>query len=312
MRETESMLPSRMRVLVTGGTGFVGAEITRRLIAKGVEVRCLSRRRQSVVAGSIPVSASLFDSGALERAVRGCDAVIHLVGIISEIRDQTFERVHVEGTRRVLAASRATGVRRIVHMSAMGARETAVARYLQTKWAAEELVRHSGMDWTLLRPSLIYGPGDGVVSLFEKLSRFSPVVPVMGSGRSLLQPVAVEDVARLFVDSLSRKPVFRRTLEVGGPDRISFNHLVEGILVRLHRRRWVWHLPMALARFQALVLECIYPTLLGKAPPLNRDQIQMLAEDNVADVSTTWDEFGFQPEGWESGLDRLLGAVRPR
>ena len=311
MRETESMLPSRMRVLVTGGTGFVGTEITRRLIATGVEVRCLSRRPQTAVAGSIPVSASLFDSGALERAVRGCNAVLHLVGIISEVRDQTFERVHVEGTRRVLAAARATGVTRIVHMSAMGARENAVARYHQTKWAAEELVRHSGLDWTLLRPSLIYGPGDGVVSLFEKLSRFSPVVPVIGSGRSLLQPVAVEDVARLFVESLSQASVFRQTLEVGGPDRISFNQLVEGILVRLHRRRWVWHLPVPLARFQALLMEAIYPTLLGKAPPLNRDQIQMLAEDNVADASATWEEFGFQPVGWESGLDRLLGPRRP-
>lgn len=311
MRGTESMLPSRMRVLVTGGTGFVGTEITRRLIATGVEVRCLSRRPQAAVAGSIPVSASLFDSGALERAVRGCDAVIHLVGIISEVRDQTFERVHVEGTRRVLAAARATGVTRIVHMSAMGARENAVARYHQTKWAAEELVRHSGLDWTLLRPSLIYGPGDGVVSLFEKLSRFSPVVPMIGSGRSLLQPVAVEDVARLFVESLNRASVFRQPLEVGGLDRISFNQLVEGILVRLHRRRWVGHLPVPLARFQALLMEAIYPTLLGKAPPLNRDQIQMLAEDNVADASATWKEFGFQPVGWESGLDRFLGPARP-
>ena len=312
MQKTESMLASRMRVLVTGGTGFVGTEITRRLIAIGVEVRCLSRRRQAVVAGSIPVSASLFDSGALERALRGCDAVIHLVGIISEVRDQTFERVHVEGTRRVLAAARATSVTRIVHMSAMGARENAVARYHQTKWAAEELVRHSCMDWTILRPSLIYGPGDGVVSLFEKLSRFSPVVPVLGTGRSLLQPVAVEDVGRLFVESLSRTPVFRQTLEVGGPDQISFNQWVEGILVRLHRRRWVWHLPVPLARFQARWMEAIYPTLLGKAPPLNRDQIQMLAEDNVADASATWDEFGFQPVGWEAGLDRLLGPASSR
>lgn len=305
------MLSCRMRVLVTGGSGFVGTEILRRLVAEGAEVRFLSRRRRSPVPGVLPVSASLFDAGALERAMRGCDAVIHLVGIISEVGDQTFERIHVEGTRRVLAAARATGVGRIVHMSAMGARETAVARYHQTKWAAEELVRHSGMTWTILRPSLIYGSGDGVVSLFEAISRFSPVVPLIGPGRSLIQPVAVEDVARLFVQSLTLAQVEGRTLEVGGPDRIEFRRMVADILEGLHRRRWMVSMPVGLARFQAVLFEFLYPALLRQAPPLNRDQIWMLGEDNVADASATWREFGFEPMGWRAGLARRLAVNLP-
>ncbi len=240
--------------------------------------------------------------------MRGCDAVIHLVGIISEVGDQTFERIHVEGTRRVLAAARATGVGRVVHMSAMGARENAVAWYHQTKWAAEELVRHSGLTWTILRPSLIYGPGDGVVSLFEAISRFSPVVPVIGSGRNLIQPVAVEDVARTFVQSLTLASVEGQTLEVGGPDRLEFRRLVEDILEGLHRRRCLISLPVGLARLQAMLLEFLYPALLRQAPPLNCDQILMLAEDNVAEASATWREFGFEPIGWKAGLARRLAV----
>ena len=309
MRRAESVLPSPVRVLVTGGSGFVGKAIVRQLRSSGFEVRVLSRSRDVGQSGVVSLRASLFDSEALVRAMAGCDAVIHLVGIISEVGSQTFERVHVEGTRCVLAAARVAGVRRYVHMSAMGARIGAPSRYHQTKVSAEELVRNSGLDWTILRPSLIYGPGDGVVSLFDRMSRWSPIVPVIGSGEGLLQPVDVADVARVFVSALSKTGTRGRTFEVGGPSTVAFSLLLRGILSRLHRRRWIVHLPLPLARLQAAVFEFVFPRVLGLASPLNRDQIAMLQEDNVADCDETWREFGLQPIAWQAGLDRMLGPA---
>lgn len=309
MHRVESVLPSPVRVLVTGGSGFVGKAIVRQLRSSGIEVRVLSRSRDVGQSGVVSVRASLFDSEALAQAMTGCDAVIHLVGIISEVGSQTFDRVHVDGTRCVLAAMRAAGVHRYIHMSAMGARNAAPSRYHQTKWSAEELVRSSGLDWTILRPSLIYGPGDGVVSMFNRISRWSPVVPVIGSGDGLLQPVDVADVARVFVSALSKNGTRGRTFEVGGPSTVTFNSLLLGILSRLGRRRLVVHLPLPLARVQAAFLEFVFPKILRLASPLNRDQIAMLQEDNVADCTETWREFEFRPIDWQAGLDRMLGPA---
>src|SRR5258706_6354744 len=191
-----------MNVFITGGTGFVGREIVRRLYAHGDSVRLLVRNPLSpTVRQLVPHYAhelktgDVQDAETLRAAIEGCDAVIHLVGIIREVGTQTFENVHARGTQNVIAAAQRAGVKRFVYMSALGTRANAVSRYHQTKWAAEEIVRGSGLDWTIFRPSIIYGPGDNFVNLFANLSRFSPVVPLVGGGRSKFQPVSVENVA---------------------------------------------------------------------------------------------------------------------
>ena len=259
------------------------------------------------MAGVEYFAGSLFDNPSVAAAAAGCTAVIHLVGIISEIGGQTFERVHVEGTKRILEAARSAGIRRFIHMSAMGARADAPARYHRTKWAAEEAVRGSGLDATIFRPSLIYGPGDGVVSLFETLSRGSPIVPVIGSGEGRLQPVAVSDVGNCFVQALTLPRTIGLTFELGGPDVVTFNQLLKAILLRRGRRRWIVHVPLPLARITARFLEGIFPLLLRRAPPLNRDQILMLGEDNIGDSSAAWREFNHQPVALSDGLNALLG-----
>lgn len=295
-----------VKVLVTGGSGFVGREIVRQLRVAGHAPRVLARGLQASQDGIEFVRGSVLEPISLESAATGCDAVIHLVGIISEIGAQTYERVHIAGTRNLLLVAKAAGVTRFIHMSALGTRAGAVARYHRSKWAAEDAVRAGGLAWTILRPSLIYGPGDGFVNFFARMSRWSPCLPVMGSGAGLLQPVAVEDVARCFVGALTTPECVGQTYDVCGRERLSFNAVLDEILAATGRGRLKLHLPLPLARLQARLLEIVFPVLLRRAPPLNRDQLLMLAEDNVGDPEPAARVFHFDPVKYRDGIRRFL------
>jgi NADH dehydrogenase len=238
--------------------------------------------------------------------MQGCDAVIHLVGIIGEIGDQTFERVHWEGTRRVLEAALNSGVRRIVHMSALGTRPEAASRYHQTKWAAEEAVRSSGLDWTVFRPSLIYGPGDGFVNLFAGMSRWSPVLPVIGRGTSLLQPVSVDCVARAFARALDSKAAVHQTYDLCGFDRLNLPQILQTLLQITRRRRIIGRIPRALAWYPTAVLEWVFPRVLRRPAPLSRDQILMLEEDNIGNPEAAERDFQIPSVPFAEGVGAFL------
>jgi len=296
-----------VKILVTGGSGFVGRAIVERLLSRGHAVRVLARGTRPTQGGAIEtVQGSILRPETLPAACQGVDAVLHLVGIISEVGDQTFERVHTEGTRNMLEAARSTGLRRFIHMSALGTRPNAVARYHRSKWEAEQAVRASGLDWTIFRPSLIYGPGDGFVGLFARMAQWSPVLPVIGTGQSRVQPVAVEDVAHCFAAAPRTPGSVARTLDLCGPRPYPFDQVIRMILEATGRHRGVVHLPLPIARLQAGFLESVFPRMLNQAPPLNRDQIQMLQEDNVGDPVPASEVFGFAPRSFEEGLARLF------
>lgn len=295
-----------MLILVTGGSGFVGREIVGQLKAAGHRLRVLARSTSPSEDGVERIRGSVLDPGAVAAAASGVDAVVHLVGIISEVGVQTFERVHVGGTEAVVSATRAAGVRRYVHMSALGTRRGARSRYHRSKWEAEELVRKSGLDWTILRPSLIYGPGDGFINLFARMSRVSPCIPVVGPGTNLMQPVDVADVARCFCGALSLRESIHQTLDLCGRERFNVNEILGMVLEVLGRKRALIHLPWGLAGVQARILETIYPRLLGKASPLNREQILMLQEDNVGDPEPACRMFQFEPVRFREGIRRFL------
>jgi uncharacterized protein YbjT (DUF2867 family) len=295
------------RVFLTGATGFVGRAVIHALRAEGHTVRCLVRRgseRDLRGLGAIErVEGDVLVRRGLADDLAGCSAVIHLVGIIREhpAAGATFERVHVEGTRNMLQAATEAGVRRFVHMSALGTRPGARARYHQTKWAAEEAVRTSGLAWTIFRPSIIYGRGDGFVTLLAGLVRRLPVVPVIGTGQARLQPVPVEQVAEAFARSVTMTATEKQTYEVVGPDAVTLLELIELIGAALGRPgvRTV-RIPVGLVR----PLARAFHRLPGF--PITPDQLLMLEEDNTGDGSAFYRTFGLAPVPLAAGIQRML------
>jgi uncharacterized protein YbjT (DUF2867 family) len=295
-------------VFVTGATGFVGRAIVHALRADGVKVRCLVRRGSERDLQGLEaierVEGNVLTRQTLDEGIVGCDAVVHLVGIIREDRGRgiTFEHLHVDATLNVLAAAAAAGVRRYIHMSALGTSATARSRYHQTKWLAEEAVRASALPWTIFRPSVIYGKGDGLVSMLAQMVSRLPVVPVIGEGRQKLQPIPVEQVAEGFRRALTRPETVKQIYEVGGPDAVSMVELIDAVgkaLGHAHVRKI--HLPIRFMRVVAGVLQAI-PSF-----PLTTDQIAMLDADNTCDPTPFFRMFGLTPIPLKVGLERMLG-----
>jgi len=292
-----------VRVFLCGGTGFVGVHLRRVLLERGHEVRLLVHRRGALPkAGEEMVEGDVTIPATFAGALRGCEAVINLVGIIREapVRLVTFERLHVEATRNLIDAALAANVKRFIQMSALGTQPDAVSRYHRSKSRAEEYLRASGLDWTIFRPSIIFGPEDAFVTKLAGLIRRFPVVPVIGDGSYRLQPVSVTDVAHTFAMALEMPETVGRIYEVCGPDRFTLNELIDVIGRALGRER-VAKLSQPLGLLQTIV------PLFQWIPffPVTMDQIQMLVGENFCDG--TWQEtFRFAPEHLAEGISRYL------
>jgi len=268
------------RLCIIGGSGFVGRAIALQAIQAGhmVTVVCRHpvRARGQLVDGARLVRADLTDGFGLDEAVAGADVVINLVGLLFEKGRQNFESVHVKGTARVIEACKAAGVKQLLHMSALGAGQIEESLYARTKAEAEQLVAASGMDFTIFRPSIIYGAGDSFFNKFKAMSQSMPVLPVI-SGDTRFQPIWVEDVARAFVSSLGNRHVTGATFELGGPTNYSFKELLELLLKELGIQRTLIPVPGIAASLMAAFTQ-ILPT-----PPITRDQLILLGRDNVID-----------------------------
>ena len=291
-------------ILVTGGTGFVGPKVVHALRAQEREVRCLVRkpgRAGTLKAwGCEVVQGDVTDAESVRRAAEGCEAVVHLVAIIAGSRAD-FDRVMTGGTQNAVAAAKAAGVRRFVLMSALGVSEQTrtLVPYYEAKWAMEEAVRDSGIEHVVFRPSFVFGRDGGILPLFVRQVRWSPVTPVLGSGDRRLQPIWVEDVAAHFAGAVDLPAAANRTFELVGPDRVTWNELYDRIARTLGKRRGQVHVPILLARTGAAVIE-----RLPRAP-LTRDQLTMLeAGDNVGDSVPAREAFGIEPIGLDEQLRR--------
>ncbi|MFC1935523.1 complex I NDUFA9 subunit family protein [Chloroflexota bacterium] len=293
-RGTHKAEAATKRVLVTGATGFVGRHVVRALVEKGVPVRAVAHTHghEHVIdaEGVEACYADVTDAESLKATMGGVDGVVHLVAIIREGGRSTFEGVNHQGTNYVAAAAREAGVRCFVHLSAIGARDDPEFSYLQSKWKGEQAVVRSGVPYTILRGSVIFGEGDGFINTLAGVVKAFPLVPVAGNGQARFQPLHVQDLAQCIVQTLEREELRGQTIEVGGPTHLTYNEIVATISRAYGLRYWSIHLPLPVMRGLVGVMEKVLPH-----PPATLHQLIMLALDNIAEVDTVEQVFGFAP-----------------
>ncbi|MBN1999860.1 NAD(P)H-binding protein [candidate division KSB1 bacterium] len=294
-----------MTIFVTGATGYVGRFIVRELISRRHRVRCLVRsiKRSAVLprSGVEPVLGDILEPETL-KSMHGCDAVIHLVAIIREgkRKGETFERLHVIGTQNVLKAAAAAHVRHFIYMSALGASVKSITPYYRTKALAEQLVKASGLPFTIFRPSFIFGPGDAVYSMLARTIRLSPfgLFPVFGTGHYRHQPVSVYDAAKCFANALERRPK-NKSYDIGGSGVLSFRQQLFTIAEAIGKKVRLFSIPTLFS--SPLV------SFLGLFPfsPIDRDQYVMLTRDNICDVTEVKNDLGVDFIHFRDGLSYL-------
>lgn len=298
-------------ILVTGGTGFVGSFVVPCLREHGHAIRLLvrdpSRRPAHAWAGVEVVVGDVTVPATLRPALDGVDTAVHLVAIIRERGGATFERLNFQATVNVVDAAKAAGARRFLHMSANGVRADARYPYFDTKFRAQEYVSSSGLDHTIFQPAVIFGPGDGFVNALADLVRKplliapAPVIPVAGDGRAPFQPIWGGDVACAFAGALDDASTIGRTMQLGGPDRLTYDELLDIIIERLDVRRVKVHLPLALLKPAVVVMD----RLLAD-PPVTVEQLKMLTLDNSTPNSVTAELIGREPRKLVDGIDYIL------
>jgi NADH dehydrogenase len=298
------------RIVVLGGTGFVGSHLLPRLTADGHRIDVLSRNRErhralAVLPGVRVRSIDVYDDTALRQALAGADAVVNLVGILNPQGPHTFQRAHVELTRRLLAACAAAGVARLHQMSALKAGQ-GLSRYLKTRGEAEVLVKASSLDWTVYQPSVIFGDGDGLVRRFAALLRCLPVLP-LARANARMAPTFVGDVAEAIARCVAAPALGRRrSFELYGPEVLTLGDIVRAIRAAAGLRTPVIALPDSLGRLQAQVAGL----LPGK--PFSLDNFRSLRTDSVGRVDG-YAALGIVPQPFTPWLPRLLaGPPRQR
>ena len=292
-----------MTVLLAGGTGFVGTHVAHALRAREVPVRALVRdpaRASRLRAwGCELVEGDVTDAASLGRACDGADAVVQLVSILNG-KPADFERLMAKGTRDLVAAAQAAGVRRLVLASALGLDERSrdAVPYFAAKWEMERAVRESGLEHVIFRPSFVFGRDGGALQVFLRLARFAPVTPIIGDGLSRLQPIWVEDVAEFFARSLEQGS---GVVELGGPDAVTWDDFWARLKRTTGNRRPSVHVPFGVMRLQAAAME-LFPN-----PPLTRDQLTMLQlGDNVVGDPAPAAAFGVELVPLDEQLRRAV------
>ena len=289
-----------MRIAVTGATGFIGWHLVNRLLAAGHEVVALVHTNSgegTAGKGVTRAAGSVEDVPSLEAAFNGVAAVYHLVGLIAESKVATFEQTVVRGTENVVVACQATGVSRIIFLSAMGAAADAPSQYHRTKHRAEQVILSSDLEGVILRSSVVYGPGDRFMSRLAKLITRLPLTPVIGNGKYRLQPIFIRDLTEIMYRALTTDEAVGRVVDVGGPEQLEYLEILDILKSVLGRKRLNFFFPTA---FMSLIMRIM--EMVIKPAPLTRDQLVMMEMGNTGDVREMVKLFGVKPVSFAQGL----------
>jgi len=294
---------ARMKVAVTGGTGYVGPAVVEELLRAGHDVVVLEHHHAAPV-GEHPrlsrAQGSVNDARSLREAFAGCDAVVHLVAILREDakRHVTFERVHLEGTRNVVDAAKGAGVERFLLMSANGVESGLHTPYFDTKREMERMVKEAGFAWTIFRPSYIAGDAEGGFdAIFADIVDKAPVLPSFAGGKFEIQPIAREDVAKAFVRALATPESVGKAYTLVGPERMTWNDYLHRLADVRNRKRIVAYVPGPIVVGAARVA--------GRHFPADPDQLRMLMLGNTGDGSEAVRDFGLDLVAWDDAVSGL-------
>jgi uncharacterized protein YbjT (DUF2867 family) len=298
-----------MIVAVAGGTGFVGGGIAAELERRGERVIVLSHRSAVAADGRVGAEtrhADIADPSTLVPALAGAEALVIALAfrgypMENPRRGETFEAVDAAGTERLVAAAKTAGVKAVVYLSGAGAAPDAARHWFRAKWRAEEAVRGSGLRWTILRPTWLYGPRDAALNRFLGFARFLPFVPVTGDGKQLLAPVFIGDVAAIVADSLHDPAAADHMFEVGGPDTMTMNEVIRTALRVADKRRALLHAPATLMKLVA------WPLKFLPRPPLTPDAIDFVNQPATVDVGPLLAALPRRLTPLEEGLRTYLG-----
>lgn len=294
-------------VTVFGGSGFVGTQVVRALAKRGWRVRVAVRKpalayelRMAGDVGQIQtVRCDITDKAAVAEAIKGADAVINLVGILFETGGRKFEALHVAGAVNVAEAAKAAGVKRLTHMSALGADVNGKAAYARTKGAAEAAVRAVFPGAVVIRPSIIFGAADAFLNKFAAMAVVSPALPLIGGGVTKFQPVYVGDVAEAIARATVAPEAEGKTFELGGPSVWTFEDILKFILRETKRNRFLIPIPFPIARMIGSLAQI--PAAIGLKPALTKDQVLLLENDNVVSSGAEGlAALGIEPTGLEA------------
>lgn len=291
-------------IFITGGAGFVGGNIREALGNR--KVRLLVRDASDLSGETGPdvevVEGDVTKPDSLRGTMDGCSAVVHLVAIISEEGGATFDGVIHRGTVNVVEEAKRTGISRFLHMSALGVRDDPAYPYMQAKWQAEQAVQTSGIPWTIFRPSVIFGPGDEFINQLASLIRTFPVIPVVGDGKTKFMPVYVQDVAAAYKRALEDTSTSGEIYELGGPDVLTYEAMLDLIAAKLEKRKPKAHVPVSL---MLPVVKFSKPLPKALRPPVTEQQLKMLSLDNSSENSATARLIGHTPMSLQDGIDYI-------
>lgn len=296
------------KVLVTGATGFVGRQVVKALQQQGHSVIATSRNGADV-SGATGLSMDATKADSVQQAIEQTQpsAVVHLVGIIEETGEQTFERVHVTGSQNVLEAiNKLSPKARYLHMSALGADPNSDSNYSRTKGVAEQLVKASGLDWTIFRPSLIFGVGDDFFGrVLKELVSSAPIVPQIGDGSFPFRPISVQDVAQAFAIALQTPQSSDQSYDLTGPQEFTLRELLQQELTALGKQKPLVSVPLPLMDLMVPMMQLL------PNPPITTDQYRMLKAGNTAPNEPAASTFGLSMHPLSSQLAEIVRTCRP-
>ena len=286
-------------ILITGATGYVGRHLVIRLAAQGERPRCLVREMNRAKR-ILPVDKVELVQGAttspasLDAAVQGVDTIVHAAFLTADRKQSTgneYEKTNVQGTANLIKAAKQAGVKRIIEISGLGTRPDKPGSYMQGRYLAEKMLKESGLDWTIIQPSVLFGKNAPFIKGLADLIRTSPIVPLIGGGKIMFQPIYVEDVVTVIIKVLE-DPLnnTNKTYTIGGPAYYSFTQIIDALLQAMHKQRIKAPAPTPLVCVGAAVMEAVLPR-----PPLTKAAMTLFTFDNTTDLQSVERDFGFTP-----------------